>query len=742
MAQGNILYVGNLNGVQVDFSTGRLTDVTTFANDVRNTVIVQTITDGVTGSSPSSDAIWDLVTGASGYLAYSAGGTYSLNIAAGGSNDATLELNGVGISGGTTQDTISISGGTGIVVTENGQTVAIAHADTSAFTGQSWTQANGEVFQDLAITLDNFGHVVDFTVGTLDLDDRYYTETEIDSKFTNSGNWQTGYGRSITGASFAGTTTKTLTLNRQDGGTIQASFNDDNTTYTAASGVTLDGTTFIHTDTSSQASITSIAGQALNSLTLDTYGHVTAATTGAFLIAEADTLATVTARGGTTYSLAEFANGLIGGQVIVGVDYPTTVRTTASDLLLDSAGGNVRINDNLYVQGNTFVGGNLVVSGTTTSIESTVTTLNDPIISLGSGTIAADDGKDRGIQFIYYKSAIRTGFLGWDNQNDRFVGYTGATNNEENFAGVPAPFDLSKTVDNATIEYVDGSSYLQVKNGGIGNVKLANSSVTVTAGNGLTDGGAVALGSSVSLNVGAGYGIDVSADAVAVDTSEVVVTTGSQTIGGTKTFSSTIQGLITGASTALNALAVENGILFANGLTPSPDAEWDGSAGCVVSTDEDQNHLSYVNYGGMYDAIGSYQNKIYGGMLVGRAYYATTPVELTDDGAGSYLIPVPSMHVVAFEGVVCARSSANPNLDAKTAAWNIRGLVHACNTTTTMVGGQVTEIAKGASAGAWGITMSAATNGVSVQVSGTSGDPSFWSAFIKYTVISGNGSGI
>jgi hypothetical protein len=52
--------------------------------------------------------------------------------------------------------------------------------------------------------------------------------------------------------------------------------------------------------------------------------------------------------------------------------------------------------------------------------------------------------------------------------------------------------------------------------GSIPNSSLTNSSVTVTAGAGLTDGGAVALGSSVTLNVGAGTGITVNADDIAI----------------------------------------------------------------------------------------------------------------------------------------------------------------------------------------------------------------------------------
>ena len=71
------------------------------------------------------------------------------------------------------------------------------------------------------------------------------------------------------------------------------------------------------------------------------------------------------------------------------------------------------------------------------------------------------------------------------------------------------------------------------------NSSLQNSSLTVAAGNGLTGGGSVALGGTVTLTVGAGSGIAVSATTVAVD-STVVRTTGDQTIAGVKTFSNNV----------------------------------------------------------------------------------------------------------------------------------------------------------------------------------------------------------
>ena len=83
-----------------------------------------------------------------------------------------------------------------------------------------------------------------------------------------------------------------------------------------------------------------------------------------------------------------------------------------------------------------------------------------------------------------------------------------------------------------------------------------NCTRSVVAGNGLTGGGQLTANRTV--NVGAGDGISVAADTVAVD-STVVRTTGNQTIAGTKTFSSTIVGSINGnAATATNAQTLDN----------------------------------------------------------------------------------------------------------------------------------------------------------------------------------------
>jgi len=85
------------------------------------------------------------------------------------------------------------------------------------------------------------------------------------------------------------------------------------------------------------------------------------------------------------------------------------------------------------------------------------------------------------------------------------------------FAGDALAFSgnvLNVQVDNSSLE-ISGDA-LRVKAAGITNAMLANSSITITAGDALSGGGSVSLGATTSLNVVAGTAIDVSSDNVSV----------------------------------------------------------------------------------------------------------------------------------------------------------------------------------------------------------------------------------
>ena len=92
--------------------------------------------------------------------------------------------------------------------------------------------------------------------------------------------------------------------------------------------------------------------------------------------------------------------------------------------------------------------GDLQVDGITTTVNSVVMTVQDPIITLGGeDTLVADDNKDRGIEFRYYDTQERFGFYGWDEDyaDSNIWNGTGgyrflynATNTNEVFSGTDA----------------------------------------------------------------------------------------------------------------------------------------------------------------------------------------------------------------------------------------------------------------------------------------------------------------
>ena len=75
--------------------------------------------------------------------------------------------------------------------------------------------------------------------------------------------------------------TNVATFTANDADNVTANITDNDTTYSAGSGLSLSGTTFAHSDTSSQASVNNSGSNFIQDITLDTYGHVTGITSAA-----------------------------------------------------------------------------------------------------------------------------------------------------------------------------------------------------------------------------------------------------------------------------------------------------------------------------------------------------------------------------------------------------------------------------------------------------------------------------
>ena len=137
----NIIYKGQLDGTQVNFETGNLTDISTFTGDVRGVAIQDSITDGVTGIGASQDAIYSM----SGYLA------------------------------------------------------ANAHPSVTPASNVSINNSSGTVLQDATFAFDTDGHVTGSAFVSKDLDDIYSTHNQVSSIsgdlnakiFSNDGELQT-----------------------------------------------------------------------------------------------------------------------------------------------------------------------------------------------------------------------------------------------------------------------------------------------------------------------------------------------------------------------------------------------------------------------------------------------------------------------------------------------------------------------------------------------------------------------
>ena len=101
-----------------------------------------------------------------------------------------------------------------------------------------------------------------------------------------------------------------------------------------------------------------------------------------------------------------------------------TIKTTSGDLTIDpnpgGSGGTVTIQ------------GSLTVTGTTTTVDSTVVTIADPVFQIGADS---NDSLDRGIKYLHNDGSSKNGYFGLDESASEFVFIPDATDTSSVFTG-------------------------------------------------------------------------------------------------------------------------------------------------------------------------------------------------------------------------------------------------------------------------------------------------------------------
>jgi hypothetical protein len=167
------------------------------------------------------------------------------------------------------------------------------------------------------------------------------------------------------------------------------------------------------------------------------------------------------------------------GKVQIPYNIPLSFGTTNNSISADT-NGNLSITAS-GGSGTIILNSNVQINGTTSTIYSTVTNLQDPIFSLGGVTgPLVNDLKDRGIEFKWNQSSgtsgSRTGFFGYKNNLGRFVFIKSGTNIDEVYSG-----------NYGDVQFGDGYfTNLDLANGTISNVSTISSGrldIVTTSGN-------------------------------------------------------------------------------------------------------------------------------------------------------------------------------------------------------------------------------------------------------------------
>ncbi|MAA50063.1 MAG: hypothetical protein CMP83_07805, partial [Gammaproteobacteria bacterium] len=192
------------------------------------------------------------------------------------------------------------------------------------------------------------------------------------------------------------------------------------------------------------------------------------------------------------------------GGVVFGTSPTITTPTIVTpDVTGQATMDDVALSGGMTVGAGLTVTGDLVINGTTTTINSTTISVDDKHIELGA-TSSPTDSSANGGGVILKGDSDHT--ILWQNDNDQWefsehVNLVSGKTFQIADTSVLSATTLGSGVVNSSLTSV-GTIASGVWNGtAIANANLANSTVSVTAGNGLSGGGTASLGGSLSLAI-------------------------------------------------------------------------------------------------------------------------------------------------------------------------------------------------------------------------------------------------
>ena len=204
--------------------------------------------------------------------------------------------------------------------------------------------------------------------------------------------------------------------------------------------------------------------------------------TGANVTGEVGFAAVANSVAGANVS-GQVGNALVAGTVYTAAQPNITSVGTLTSLTVSGA----------LQSGDTTIAGNLTVTGTTTTVNSNVTSIVDPIIDLGGGPngapLTTNDGKERGLVLHTYDGAEIDRFIGWMNANSEFalVSNANITNNSVTINSLGALRAGNAVFGNtvtANFFVGNGSQLTGITAVSAASVANGNSNVSIPAANG------------------------------------------------------------------------------------------------------------------------------------------------------------------------------------------------------------------------------------------------------------------